>query len=207
MARQGEGHCAAGKRDQDGHLLHKTGERYLDFCQVLPILPKRKVHFTPLVVSIFCVTPFNFISKYYNAEVSRRTLRFLYQAEDLIAATQKKDKKKEDDEQDYDADTVNSSGVDTDDEVSLAFLRMTAGSKKRRSRQGSDSTRSQGSNSVRSQGSNSAEGSDKETGSEGGEESEKEDDRQGEENNEKESEDVRDGENEAGDEKPPHAEE
>ena len=135
-----------------------------------------------------------------------RTLCFLYQAEDLIAATQKKEKKKEDDDQDYDADTVNSSGVDTDDEVSHAFLRMTAGSKKRRATQGSDSARSQGSNSARSQDLNSAKVSDTEAGSQGGEESEKEDEKHGEEDKEKESEDIGDGENDAGDEEPPQAE-
>ena len=93
---------------------------------------------------------------------------------------------------------MNSSGVDTDDEVSHAFLRMTAGSKKRRATQGSDSARSQESNSVK--------GSGVETGSEGGEESEKEDEKHGEEDKEKESEDVGDGENDAGDEEPPQAE-
>ena len=151
---------------------------------------------------MFYVIPLEFVAEYYSTDVVIRTVCFLYQAEDLIAATQKKDKKKEDDEQDYDADTVNSSGVDTDDEVSHAFLRMTAGSKKRRATQGSDSVRSQGSNSARSQESNSA----KESDTEGGEESEKEDEKHGEEHKEKESEDVGDGENDAGDEEPPQAE-
>ena len=81
-----------------------------------------------------------------------------------------------------------SSGVDTDDEVSEAFLRMTAGSKKLRSTQGSVSSRSQGSLS--------AKGSDRKSGSEGEEGSGNEGEKEGD--GEKESEDVRDGENDEG---------
>ncbi len=77
---------------------------------------------------------------------------FLFtQAEDLIAATQKKDAGDEDQSEANDAETLLSSGVDTDDEVSLTFNRITATTVVRRRSRGSGSASSVSQRSAKSQ--------------------------------------------------------